>query len=264
LDRRTENRLIGALSAVVVAALIVVVAGTAIALTRGDSGITESLAAASPTGTDNPEAAKQAIVDRMQATREAAVAQAILHPELLPPRHPGLMPTPTPTPVPVPVGVPCTSDQLSAGQIGENGATGGQMFVSVGIANLSNSACDLPPIQNIDALDENGDVIGRIDVVPGQCRVFCVANADLPLAPVDHAPEFRTSKAGMVAIMIGYSSGCWGQPHGYVCSPNGSRKLMMHFGNGVDVPVTLVGSVLWPDEYYPDVWGLELVAPTTH
>jgi hypothetical protein len=262
MDRRTENGLLGGLGAVAVAGLAMIVVGVAMALTNGRSDHVATLAAvSSPTPTADP---KQAIADRIQATHDAAVAQAFLHPEVLPPKHPGFMPTPTPTPVPVPVGVPCTSDRLSAGQFGENGATGGQMFVSIGVANLSESACDLPPIQNIDTLDEGGLVTGRVDVVPGQCLTFCVTNAELPLAPVDHVPEFRASKAGMVAIMIGYSSGCWGKPYGYVCSPNGSRKLMMHFENGVDVPVTLVGSVLWPDNYFPSVWSLGLLGPTTN
>jgi hypothetical protein len=265
MGRCTENRLIGALSAVAVAGLIVMITGAAIALTHGDPGTTERLAASSPTGTYNPEAAKQAIVDSMSAARASAIQFATDHPELLPPRHPGLMPTPTATPVPLPMGVPCTSDQLTAGQIGENAATGGQMFVSVGIANLSDRACDLPAIRNIDALDGSGLVIGSVQVPARPCgQNFCIATEPLPMAHVDHAPGFHTSSAGMVSILIADESGCWGKPYGYVCSPNESRNLMMHFEDGIDIPVTLAGAVLWPDGSYPTVWSLRLVGPTTN
>ena len=59
MDRHTENRLIGALGAVVVAGLIVMMAGVAMALTSGHSDdFSRRTAESSPTATAN---AKQAM-----------------------------------------------------------------------------------------------------------------------------------------------------------------------------------------------------------
>ena len=99
MDRRTENQLIGALSAVVVVGLIVLVAGTAIAQTNGRSDNVATLAVvSSPTTTSNLPPDKQAIVDRLAATRSAEGEYIADHPENQPAGDPPtLKPTIEPT-----------------------------------------------------------------------------------------------------------------------------------------------------------------------
>lgn len=94
MDRQTENRLTGALGAVVVAGLIVMVTGVAMALTSGHSDNVDTLAAeSSPTTVDQ----KQAMVDRLAATRSAEAQYIAEHPESPPTGNP---PTLKPTIVP--------------------------------------------------------------------------------------------------------------------------------------------------------------------
>jgi hypothetical protein len=109
MDRRTENRIIGALSAVVVAGLIVMVAGVAIALTSGHSTGVATLAAESDT--PSPDG-KQQIIDNVEASRAAAEQFAEEHPELLPSHSPGLHRLPESTLEPWPQGLSDPAWQL--------------------------------------------------------------------------------------------------------------------------------------------------------
>lgn len=257
MDRRTENRLIGALSAVVVAGLIVMTVGIAIALIRGHSGASQSLVAASPTATVDP---KQAIVDRIQATHDAAVAEAFLHPELLPPRHPGFVATATPTPVPVPVGVPCMSEQLAGQQSGENGA--GDLFMAISVANTSDHPCDLPVISDIEGIDTNGlsFVYGPVPSPSATCSPhlpFCIAQVPLPLQPDLQPANLRSAPSpGTAIVSLSYPFHCYPDDRQPTrpCIYVSLSKLILTFRGDVSVSITFSGrlpeilnSQLWVD-----------------
>lgn len=258
MDRHTENRLIGALSAVMVAGLIVMAAGIAIALTSGHSDNVVTLAAApSPTATVDP---KQAILDRIQATHDAAVAEAFLHPELLPSRHPGFLPTATPTPVPVPVGVPCTSEQLAGQQSGENGA--GDLFMAISVANTSDHPCDLSVISSIEGFDANGMSFLSSPVLPPTATCsphlpFCIAQVPLPLQPDLQPANLRSAPLpGTAIVNLAYPYHCEPNDHepSPVCNYVGLSKLVLKFHDDISVVVSFSGRVpkilngkLWVD-----------------
>jgi hypothetical protein len=237
MDRRTENRLIGALSAVVVAGLIVMAAGIAIALTSGHSDNVATLAAeSSPTGY-NDEAEKQAIVDSMSAARASAIQFATDHPELLPPRSPGFVPTATPTPVPVPVGVPCTSEQLAGKQFAENAATGGELLPSINIANTSSEACDLPVISSMDGFDTAGNhlfsaVFPPISATCSPHLPFCIAQVPLPLSPSQQPADLysRDLKPGTAIVGLLYDSRCYTDTQTPACHAVNVARLTFNFG----------------------------------
>jgi hypothetical protein len=149
MDRRTENRLIGALGAVAVAGLIVMAAVSAIALTSGHSDHNTVAVVATPTPSPNlPQAQKNLAFSR----------------------------TTTPTTAPSPIGVPCRGDQLVAAQSGENAATGGQLFVYVAIANDSDSPCDLPPIVSLEEYGDSGQLLATRSPSVLSCNSgpFCI------------------------------------------------------------------------------------------
>jgi hypothetical protein len=266
MDRRTENRLIGALGAVAVAGLIVVIAGLAIAMTRGNSGTAINVAAASPTGY-NEEAAKQAIVDSMSAARASAIQFATDHPELLPPRSPGFVPTATPTPVPVPVGVPCTSEQLAGKQFAENAATGGELLPSINIANTSSEACDLPVISSMDGFDTAGNrlfsaVFPPISATCSPHLPFCIAQVPLPLSPSQQPADLysRDLKPGTAIVGLLYDSRCYTDTQTPACHAVNVARLTFNFAGGVSVDASIGIGAYVPPGYENDPIRLMTVA----
>ena len=161
MNRRTENRLIGALSAIVVAGLLVMVVGVAMALTSGHSDNVATLASVSS--------------PRIEATQLQAIAS--FPPELPPSKSPSFWPTPTPT-VPL-YGTPCREGDLVGPYVGGNGATGHNLMYFA-IVNISGRGCDLPVISSIDEIGEDGTLLSSKEVVPeSKCKPslpFCISN----------------------------------------------------------------------------------------
>ncbi len=136
MDRRTENRLIGALSAVVIAGLLVMAAGIAIGVTSHGSDHR-----AAPVGPSFEEklAAYQGILKDAE-TRFATPPGFDIN----------ATPTPTPRTAP-PYGTPCREGDLVAPYLGGNGATGHNLMYFA-IVNISGRGCDLPVISSIDEI----------------------------------------------------------------------------------------------------------------
>jgi hypothetical protein len=180
---------------------------------------------------------KQAIIDRIAATHAAAAAQAILHPELLPPVHPELYPmsTPTPTTVPSLFGTLCSSENLGVSILGENGA-GGNAFKAFTIYNFGELGCDLPVIARIEGFDQQGGLLFSKEIRPSvQCQsVYCIAGIPLPLSPIAEPIESFEKMPGTVGVLTAWSSYC-----DAACEYSDAERVILVFGSSVSVTLPI-------------------------
>lgn len=240
VDRSTSGDwLLTALGAVFIVALVVLLSALAYGLSRSEANETTARGfTAAPTV--DAVAFNQAIraENRVRLARYTA--------------------SPSPTPAPTLTGVACTAEQVSATGREASAATGGQDFTGILIGNVSGVWCDLPAIESVDALDEAGNVIGVVDVSDSCSKWFCVVRSALPMKPLDEfPPAFGNVVKGTISILVGYSTGCWGRPHDYVCNPHRSGHLLLHFAGGLDLPVSV--GIAWPDRSNASVWSLGVV-----
>jgi len=253
------KRILG-FGALLVASVAIAIVGV-FSLSNGDDPPVSQVLEPSPTMMSGLPPEKQVIEDMMQARRDAAIAQAILHPESVPPKA-GIhfLPTPSPTPVPVPFGVPCTSEGLVALAGGENGA-GGHTLLYFAILNMTEIGCDLPLITGLDGLNETGATVFMSQIAAGAgCNTaspFCVAEVPLPLATQPTIPAPRESTPGSAGAIIAWYSPCELDD----CVYETLTAVRFNFENAVSVIASLARPMaVRIDHGGPSVWSLKLVA----
>jgi hypothetical protein len=254
LDRRTENRLIGSLSTVVVAGLLVMIVGVVkMALTNRHSDAIATLAdessPTSPYRTLPPD--KQAAVDSDARNRAAALVNPPPPGALKP--EPVISVAPT-TPQPTLSGVLCDSDNLFGNRTYSQG-DGGWAEIFFTIANTGETDCDLPPIQRVQAFDAEGNSLFDDTLQPrsdcSENAVTCLRDSPVLLDAHPGLTSVENRLPGTAQILAAWYDRCdLGN-----CTYSDVHRLVFTFRNDVSVTVEDARMPFVADRH-PRVWSI--------
>lgn len=215
------------------------------------------IATATPTPTLGE---KQALLASAEAIRQAAVAEAILHPENVPQKPPIHYTVPFPhtqptaTPVPVPYGVTCRGEDLAIGSTGQNGA-GGTILYYLEIVNVGETPCDLPVITSLEGITAEGQTLFTSDAVFRPCESvfsFCIASVPLPLKPETQIPSPGEALSGGAGIVAAGYLRCDGQ-----CEYVRMSSLVFHFQHDLSVMIPYAVNLRADAEL--SIWDVHLI-----